>query len=125
MWAWDRITLQLVRICQPTFSAAFIALVETTFHDDVEKNSLCVPIPLPHLDIDWLRMLAVDMANHRMSSQHDRLTTWLAQSRLNNLFNRLLHVQPTDTERMAFVQRLQHAVRPAMENLQRLLTTTA
>jgi len=87
VWAGDRITLQFVRICQPTFSAAFIAHVEATFHDDAEKNFLCAPIPPPYLDIDWLRMLAVDMANRRKWSQHENLVKWLSKSRLNSLFH--------------------------------------
>jgi hypothetical protein len=125
VWAGDRITLQCVRFCQPTFSAAFIAHVEATFHDDAEKNSLCAPIPLPNLDIDWLRMLAIDMANRRKWTQHDRLVKWLSKSRLNSFFHSLDRIEPADTERMALVQRFQQAMKPAMENLQRLLTTAA
>lgn len=34
----DRITLQWVRTCQPTFSAAFIGFVESTFTDEETKR---------------------------------------------------------------------------------------
>jgi len=37
----DRITLQWMRTCQPTFSAAFLGHVEGTFDDEDEKNRLC------------------------------------------------------------------------------------
>ena len=125
VWTEGRITLQTVRRCQPTFSAAFIAHVEATFHDDAEKNSLCTPVPLPDLDIDWLRMLAIDMANRRKWSQHEHLMAWLARSRLDCFFHSLRSVRPDDTERMALVRRVQQAMQPAIENLQRLLTTLA
>ena len=42
----DRITLQQVRTCQPTFNAALIAYVETSRHD-ADKNRLCPPNPYP------------------------------------------------------------------------------
>jgi hypothetical protein len=125
VWAGDRITLQFVRTCQPTFSAAFIAHVEATFHDDAEKNFLCAAIPPPYLDIDWLRMLAVEMANRRKWSQHDHLVKWLSKSRLNSFFHSLDQIKPADTERMELVQRFQQAIKPAMANLQRLLTAAA
>jgi hypothetical protein len=35
----------MVRTCQPTFSAAFVAHIEATFHDEAEKNGLCAPVP--------------------------------------------------------------------------------
>ncbi len=51
----NRITLQWVRLCQPTFSAALIGHVEATYNDEAEKNQLCAPIPLPTVPLDWLR----------------------------------------------------------------------
>ena len=57
----DRITLQWVRTCQPTFSAAFIGHVESTFADDAVKNRICTPIVPPTVPLDWLRMLQVEL----------------------------------------------------------------
>ena len=53
----DRITLQWVRTCQPTFSAALIGFVESTFADDDVKNRICTPIAPPSVPLDWLRMM--------------------------------------------------------------------
>ena len=41
----DRITLQQVRICQPTFNAALVGYIEASDRDDVERNRLCPPNP--------------------------------------------------------------------------------
>jgi len=43
----DRITLQWVRLSQPTFSWSLIGHVEATYQDDAEKNRICTPIPPP------------------------------------------------------------------------------
>ena len=59
----DRITLQMVRTCQPTFSAAFIGFVESTFSDDAEKNRICTPIAPPNVPLDWLRMMRTELVN--------------------------------------------------------------
>ena len=59
VWTGNRINLQLIRTCQPTFSAAFIGFIEAAFADPKQKNALCEPVPNPVLEIDWLRMLAV------------------------------------------------------------------
>ena len=42
-----RITLQMIRIPQPAFSAALSAFLEAHFDDDATKNQLGIPIPLP------------------------------------------------------------------------------
>lgn len=119
-----RITLQMVRQCQPTFSAAFIALVEARFGDDVAtKNALCTPIPAPALDVDWLRMLAVNMANRQRWAQHPAIEQWLAASRLDCLFSALHRVRADEAQKLAVVQRYRQAIKPAMANLQRLLAT--
>ena len=51
-----RITLQSVRGCQQIFSAALIAHVEPAYPNDMVKNQLCVPLPHPDADVDWLRL---------------------------------------------------------------------
>jgi NAD(P)-binding Rossmann-like domain len=123
IWNGRHLTLQMVRRCQPAFSAAFIAHVEANFTDDDEKNALCTPVPPPNRDIDWLQMAVVDMANSRKWSQHESLKAWLATSRLNNLYTTVQRLKPTDTEKIAIAQRFQQAARPAFEKLQQLLAT--
>ena len=59
----DGITLQSVRGCQQIFSAALIAHVEAAYPDDATKNQLCLPLPHPDTDLDWLRLALADYSN--------------------------------------------------------------
>jgi hypothetical protein len=79
----DRITLQWVRTCQPTFSAALIGFVEATFTDDEVKNRICTPIVPPTVPIDWLRMMRVELANRACWNAFPELGEWMAASRLD------------------------------------------
>jgi len=64
IWADGKINLQLVRTCQPLFSAALIGFVESNFgSDQALKNSICTPVKFPVVDTDWLLMLAVSAKN--------------------------------------------------------------
>jgi hypothetical protein len=123
IWADKRITLQMLRTCQPTFSAALIAHIEATFADEAEKNGLCAPVPAPYLDIDWLRMLAVSVKNRLAWAQQPSIEQWLAQSRLDSFFASVRRVQPTDSDKLAVLQRYRGAVMPAMAKLPQLLAS--
>jgi hypothetical protein len=123
VWAGKRVTLQMVRTCQPTFSAALIAHVEATFADEAEKNGLCTPVPGPNLDIDWLRMMAVSLKNRLAWRQHPGIEQWLAQSRLDSFFASSRRVQPTDSAKLAVLQRYREAVMPAIAKVPQLLAS--
>jgi len=84
-----RITLQSVRGCQQIFSAALVAHVETAYPDDTVKNQLCVPLPHPDTDLDWLRVALADYGNQLRWLADPDLTTWLAATRLD-LFGHLM-----------------------------------
>ena len=79
----DRITLQWVRTCQPTFSAAFIGFVESTFTDEETKNRICTPIVPPTVPDDWLRMLRVQLGNQLCWNKYPEIGDWMARSRLD------------------------------------------
>jgi NAD(P)-binding Rossmann-like domain len=81
----DRITLQSVRGCQQVFSAALVAHVEAAYPDDTVKNQLCVPLPHPDTDLDWLRVALADYGNQLRWLDDPDLTAWLAASRLDVL----------------------------------------
>jgi hypothetical protein len=118
----DRITLQWVRTCQPTFSAALIGYVESRFTDDAVKNRICTPIVPPTVPLDWLRMYRVELANRRAWSEFPELDDWMASARLD-LF------APVARERMGIdIEATQHLGRylehtaPAEARLAELLT---
>ena len=122
IFAGDRITVQMVRACQPTFSAALIAYVEAHHENEALKNTLCGVIQGPDRDIDWPRMRLADTMNAFQWSQDAGLTDWLSRCRLN--VGRAL-LGPSDAlspEQAAVRQRLRDAVPAAVENLQRLLS---
>jgi hypothetical protein len=123
IWADKRITLQMLRTCQPTFSAALIAHIEATFADEAEKNGLCAPVPAPYLDIDWLHMLAVSVKNRLAWARQPSIEQWLAQSRLDSFFASVRRVQPTDSDKLAVLQRYRGAVMPAVAKLPQLLAS--
>jgi hypothetical protein len=85
----DRITLQSVRGCQQIFSAALVAHVETAYQDDTVKNQLCMPLPHPDTDLDWLRVALADYGNQLRWLEDPDLTAWLAAARLD-LFGHLM-----------------------------------
>jgi hypothetical protein len=84
-----RITLQSVRGCQQIFSAALIAHVEAAYPDDAVRNRLCVPLPHPDTDLDWLRVALADYGNQLRWLDDGELTAWLSAARLD-LFGHLM-----------------------------------
>jgi hypothetical protein len=84
-----RITLQSARGCQQIFSASLIAHVEAAYPDDATRNRLCVPLPHPDSDLDWLRIALADYGNQLRWFDDPDLTAWLSASRLD-LFGHLV-----------------------------------
>lgn len=112
-----RMTLQAVRGCQQVFSAAFIAHVELAYDNDVLKNDLCMPIPHPDSDLDWLRLTQSDLQNYQRWLDDAELTDWLSSTRLNllaELFPPLSH-KPRVRERV--VSMFQKKLNTAVEQL--------
>jgi len=117
----NKITPQMVRTFQPTFSGAFIAHVEATIENEAEKNALCSVIPMPDKPEHWLSMLAVNMANQHRWGKDKALRGWIAQSRLDAFTAMARAVLPTDTEKLALLQRYAQSAAPAAAKLQVLL----
>ena len=78
-----RITLQSVRGCQQIFSASLIAHVEGAYPDDASKNELCVPLPHPDTDLDWVRVALADYGNQLRWFDDAELSAWLWGGRLD------------------------------------------
>src|ERR1700758_2766580 len=84
-----RITLQSVRGCQQVFSSALIAHVEAAYSDDTVKNQLCVPLPHPDTDLDWLRITQAYYRNQLRWLDDPELTAWVSAARLD-IFGHLM-----------------------------------
>lgn len=100
----DQINLLMVRWCQPVFSAALIAYVESHISSPDEKNALCRLVPSPERPADWLRMWAVTLANMAGWRQNAGLSAWLSHCRLNSINAMMRGVRPDDTAKMALLQ---------------------
>ena len=99
-----RINLLMVRFCQPLFSAALIAFVESHLEDDAARNALCAVVPSPEVPRDWLRMWAATLANGARWRQHPALNAWLMKCRLNGQAVMARGVLPEDDARMALLR---------------------
>lgn len=117
----DRITLQFVRMCQPTFCAAFIALCEAHFDDVAKKNQLCAVVPNPEQAIGWLTMSLQSTINSFAWMQEPMLVQWLARSRLNSTRGVMWPKDRLTATQNAARARIRAATPGAVMNLQRLI----
>ena len=118
----NRITLQQVRTCQPTFNAAVIAFVEAVRDDDVEKNRLCPPHLYPDRALGWLSVTSFGQRTQALWLDQPDLMGWLERSRLN--LTRGLADRAADPEMQPALARLFANREPAINNLERLLAQT-
>jgi hypothetical protein len=119
----DRLTLQMIRIPQPTFSAACIAFIEATMREasDDEKNRFAVPIKLPDAVEDFPQATITEQTNRHHAARHPALRAWLTTSRLDGYARLIAAVDPADTARGALLARLRAASKAAMANLPKLV----
>lgn len=121
----DRITLQWVRLSQPTFSWSLIGHVEATYQDEAEKNRICTPIPPPDVPRDWLRMMQIELSNQRCWSKNPDIREWQTRSRLDPFTHRIRSLKGTEAEPVAQLQRYGKYVGLAAEKLPQLLALDA
>jgi hypothetical protein len=117
----DRITIQFVRTCQPTFSAAFIGFVESTFTDVDEKNRICSPIGAPNVPLDWLKMLQLELVNRDLWAKYPQLGDWMAESRLDPVARSIRFRLNEDPAAMKHTMRYLENFEPAQAKLDQLL----
>jgi NAD(P)-binding Rossmann-like domain len=122
-----RITLQMIRIPQPTFSAAYLAFVEAVMPElgDDERNRLAAPIPLPDAVEEFPLAQLIDGMNRFHAARHPGLRAWMVASRLDGYSPLMAAVAPTDTARLALLARVREATKAAMANLPRLAAPAA
>ncbi|MBC8769272.1 NAD(P)/FAD-dependent oxidoreductase [Arenibacter sp. BSSL-BM3] len=118
----NTITLQPVRGGQIVFSAAFIAHVEADYKEEIQKNKLCGVVPLPNHDTDWIKMFAGSMKNQHNWKKDPELTKWLYNNRLDGFSHLVANISEKDEEMQAILKRLRNSIKPAMINLETLLS---
>jgi len=114
------IRLHMLRIYQPTFSAALIGHIEATLADDAAKRPLCQPTHMTDTVEDYLRVQMVNMRNQAAWNALPDLRNWIRACRLDMFGRTMAQVAPDDAPRRELLGRLTAATGPALQNLQRL-----
>lgn len=114
----DKITLQTVRMCQQVYSAGFIGNVECNVDaDEDRKNELCHPVPLPYLEIDYLRCVLQNSKNMAVWLTEPAVVKWINEAR-TDLFSPLLDFEdPEVAKSIQAMGELIHEAIPKMEVL--------
>lgn len=122
VFADGHITLQMVRSCQPSFSGAIIARIESLPGGAGEKNAMAAPVAPLNEVADWARMFVLNAAKQHRWTQHPDLAPWIAASRLDGTAG----ATPQNWASAAMLDTasrcLKANIRPAVSNLQRLLS---
>ena len=114
----ERITLEQVRTCQPTFNAALIGFIETLDVDDAQRNRLCPPNAYPDAATDWISSTLVSSRAEARWARVPEVATWLERSRLNG--TSAVGAHAPEALMQESLTRLLANAQPAMANLERL-----
>jgi len=117
----NRITLQWIRLAQPTFSWSMIGHVEAAYGDEAQKNRICNPISPPHEAKDWIRMMGTELGNQLVWSKDADIRDWQFKSRLDPFTQRIRTIQPAQAGAMAHLQRYGKYAGAAARNVPQLL----
>lgn len=116
----NKITLQTVRMCQQVYSAGFIGNVECNVDaSEDRKNELCQPVPLPYLEIDYLRCALLNSKNMGVWLTEPAVVKWINESR-TDLFSPLLDFD--DPEIAANIQAMGELIQQAIPKMESLLS---
>ena len=115
----DRITLQQIRTCQPTFNAALVGYLESAREELEEKNRLCPPNPYPDTAIDWLSSSAISWRAQAVWNGDADLGAWMESSRLNASRGIAEHL--AEPQMQSALARYFEYSEPAIENIDRMV----
>jgi hypothetical protein len=115
------IALQMIRLCQPTFSAALIGHIEVAVTDAADKQALTPAVPMPDTVASWANAWGTSTTNERAWLRHPALRPWLATCRLNPAAA-WSQIPADDTDARTLLDRVGAHTQLATENLQRLTT---
>ncbi|MCF6329899.1 MAG: NAD(P)/FAD-dependent oxidoreductase, partial [Henriciella sp.] len=115
------ITLQMIRACQPTFSAAMTAYLEAALEDEDQKNQFSGPVPLPEGLPEFLTGMLMNMVNQFQWSRDPGIRQWMIDSRLDGFSAVIAAISKDDTEKQAVLKAFRGFARQAPENINRLI----
>ena len=123
----NKLVLQIVRLPQPTFSAALVAWVEAHYGNDesdegdAQKNRLCGTVPFPHTLGDYPQLMLVSMRNQLQWGQDKALRQWIRNSRLDGFGKIIAGIDAQDAHKQAIVARMREQAVAAAANLPKLM----
>jgi hypothetical protein len=117
----DLITLQMIRVPQPAFSAALTAFIEANFDDDAAKNALGRPVPLPDDITSYPAANLTNMMNQMAWMQNEKVRDWINASRLDGFGKTIAGVSRADTEKMDLLNRFRGNAMAAAANIPKLM----
>lgn len=117
----DLITPQMVRTCQPAFSAALAAFIEVSFEDDERKNELTRIVPLPDGMPEFLSVTMSNMMNQYQWSQEPVLRDWMLESRLDGFSKVISAAEADNAAQQAILNQFRTYAGAAIANLQTLM----
>ncbi len=117
----DLIVPQMVRTCQPTFSAAMTAHIELTVDNRDKANELCTVLPLPDMAEDFLPLTLADMVNQYQWMRNADIRRWLLGSRLDGFSNVIAAVEAHEDDKIAVLSQYRENTLPAIGNIQNLM----
>jgi hypothetical protein len=117
----DLITLQMIRVPQPAFSAALTAFIEATFDDDETKNRLGVPVPLPDGIAQYPAASLTNMMNQVAWTQNEAVRDWILNSRLDGFGKMIASVKPDEADKIAVMTEFRAQAMKAMGNIPKLM----
>lgn len=116
----DQIALQMIRLYQPTFSAALIAKIEASFDTNKAKNALAIPVPMTDTVHSWVVSQLANAMNQFNWSQHPQIKDWIATCRLDGFGRAGREVDRSDPEVREIYDRIKALSMPAFSSMQKL-----
>ena len=115
------ITLQMIRVPQPAFSAALTAFIEAKFDDDDTKNQLGVPVPLPDGIAQYPAASMTNMMNQVAWTQNELVRDWILNSRLDGFGKMIASIKPDEADKIAVMTQFRQNAMAAMGNIPKLM----
>ncbi|KAL1801720.1 hypothetical protein ACET3X_002062 [Alternaria dauci] len=95
IWNGRQITIQVVKLVQPTFGAALIGHIEATYDSDEKKNDICKPLHSVCNAESWSVVVLESMRNRLKWIEEPKVAAWIEQSRLDDI---VMGAPPRDPE---------------------------
>jgi hypothetical protein len=121
VFAPGKINLQMIRVFQPTFSAALIAHIEASIEDPATKQRYTKVAPMTDSVADWVRAQVTTLTNQSAWMNDAELRAWILGCRLDLFSSEVARIRSDEEEKQAVVKRVRAASGKALENLTRLL----